>query len=69
MSLIGRGGSADSPQDRDRVVKETQHYLETRDKIYTSTIGWAVKRNLPLVNSRGQAIWDPSGKPTGWPAR
>ena len=53
------------PEDRARVVKETQRYLETRDKVYNVDYRVSSKEGAyRWVNSRGQAVWDPSGKPT-----
>ncbi|MET0585194.1 MAG: PAS domain-containing protein, partial [Candidatus Binatia bacterium] len=53
------------PQDRARVVKETERYLETRDKVYNVDYRMGGKEGAyRWVNSRGQALWDPSGKPT-----
>jgi two-component system, chemotaxis family, CheB/CheR fusion protein len=53
------------PEDRDRVVKETQRYLENRDKVYNVDYRVSGKEGAyRWVNSRGQAVWDPSGKPT-----
>jgi len=53
------------PQDRARVVKETERYLETRDKVYNVDYRVGGKEGAyRWVNSRGQALWDPSGKST-----
>ena len=53
------------PQDRARVVKETERYLETRDKVYNVDYRVGSKEGAyRWVNSRGQALWDPSGKST-----
>src|SRR6185436_571989 len=51
------------PQDRARVVKETERYLETRGKVYNVDYRVGSKEGAyRWVNSRGQALWDPSGK-------
>jgi len=50
------------PLDRDRVEREMKRYLEVRHGAYNNDYRLMTQNGVRWVNSRGQAVWDGSGK-------